>query len=236
MIFRLDSFYLSHHRYLNGPPYAHLPCALTMFAVVSSQAHVVHTRPVARVSRRSNRRATRVVTNASDSEGYVLFVTNDNGDFVRAKEGTQPAVVDTTSETVSDEPTTVETSDTSEIAKYRAVDAQKWSDNGLRNPNAVNPAAKSPEILETLGTSSVEKQAIVKQFSMMDRLLGRNPAATNTKTGELIDKGVEKAAIFKQFTIMDRLMGRNPARKNVKDLGASDVEKAAIAKQFGGKK
>ena len=103
----------------------------------------------------------------------------------------------------------------------------------------MNPAAKSKEVLDTLGNSQTEKKAVVNQFSVMDKELGRNPAGPNASGAardNLADPDREKAARFKQFTIMDRLTGRNPALKNVKDLGASDAEKAAIEKQFGGKK
>jgi hypothetical protein len=36
--------------------------------------------------------------------------------------------------------------------------------------------------------------------------------------------------------MMDRLLGRNPAARNAEALGQTDAEKAAIEKQYKGKK
>ena len=60
-----------------------------------------------------------------------------------------------------------------------------------------NPASEDENVLANLGKTEVEKSAIVRQFTMMDRLLGRNPAARNIET--LGQTDVEKAAIEKQY-------------------------------------
>ena len=54
-----------------------------------------------------------------------------------------------------------------------------------------NPASEDENVLANLGKTEVEKSAIVRQFTMMDRLLGRNPAARNIET--LGETDAEKA-------------------------------------------
>jgi len=214
-----------------------------MFAVARTQP-TVRARHFARVSKRTARRASGVVTRASSTdETYVLFVTDEkSGEFVRAETaGVAPPEVNTSATDAEPAPAKTATPPKQAAAEDNAAEAQAWIDASKNKDKstAVNPAAKSKEVLDTLGNSQTEKKAVVNQFSVMDKELGRNPAGPNASGAardNLADPDREKAARFKQFTIMDRLTGRNPALKNVKDLGASDAEKAAIEKQFGGKK
>ena len=93
---------------------------------------------------------------------------------------------------------------------------------------------------EKLGSSAVEKGALMKQWSVgkvVDKLLGRNPASEDANVVANLGKSeAEKNAIIRQFTMMDRLLGRNPAARNAEALGQTDAEKAAIEKQYKGKK
>ena len=234
-----------------------------MFAVASSQTTALRARPAACVSARGKSRAARVVTRAV-SEETVLFVTNDKGEFVRAGSAVatvavaeKPAPEAEPEETAADraasaqawidaaKPAPAKTSSESPAANVsdpvaNAADAQQWID-GWRGAAAkgVNPAAKDPAVREKLGSSAVEKGALMKQWSVgkvVDKLLGRNPASEDANVVANLGKSeAEKNAIIRQFTMMDRLLGRNPAARNAEALGQTDAEKAAIEKQYKGK-
>jgi hypothetical protein len=184
-----------------------------MFAVTSIPTTSIRARPVARVSARTKSRAARVVTRAASGEGYVLFITSDKGEFVRA--GSSVTLDAAVKET---EPVRVKAVNvTEETAEDRAASAQAWIDAGLASGNsgASETAAASAEA--SAGASDADANAADAQ-RWIDNWKGASESAQKK---------------WSPGKVLGKLFGRNPVdEKVVETLGQTDAEKKAIEKQY----